>query len=100
MQSGRPVSVTGPALADEFDHHRRFKALIGRGAIVLVAREPGREAYADRIVAALKQPPAQAPFDFNGWWQDVVEAVRAQLPVTPLSETAPDSAARTPRAGT
>ena len=38
VQSGRPVIVTGPAEADEFDHHPRFKELIDRGAIVLVAR--------------------------------------------------------------
>ena len=38
VQSGRPVIVTGPAEPDEFDHHPRFKALIDRGAIVLVAQ--------------------------------------------------------------
>jgi glycosyltransferase involved in cell wall biosynthesis len=79
VQSGRPLIVTGPALPEEFDHHARFKELIDRGAIVLIARGSDDDAYADRIVAALKSPAVQPPFDFDGWWQDAAEAVRAQL---------------------
>jgi glycosyltransferase involved in cell wall biosynthesis len=79
MQSGRPVIATGPALEDEFDHHPRFKELIDRGAIVLVARGSDDDVYADRIVSALKWPSVQAPFDFDGWWQDVAQAIRAQF---------------------
>jgi glycosyltransferase involved in cell wall biosynthesis len=79
VQSGRPVIVTGPAEAGEFDHHPRFKQLIDRGTIVMVARGSEDEVYADRIVSTLKQPPVQTPFDFDGWWQDVAQAVRAQL---------------------
>src|ERR1700692_4952258 len=56
VQSGRPVSVTGPAEADEFDHHPRFKQLIDRGAIVMVARGSEDAVYADRIVSTLKKP--------------------------------------------
>src|ERR1700733_6705653 len=70
VQSGRPVIVTGPAEPDEFDHHPRFKELIDRGAIVLVSRDAGEAAYADRIVSALIWPSVQTPFDFDGWWQD------------------------------
>lgn len=80
VQSGRPLIVTGPAMPDEFDHHPRFKELIDRGAIVLVARGSEDEVYADRIAAALKWPSVQAPFDFDGWWLDVAQAIRAQLP--------------------
>jgi glycosyltransferase involved in cell wall biosynthesis len=79
VQSGRPVIVTGPARPDEFDHHPRFKELIDRGAIVLVARDADEAAYADRIGSALKWPSVQAPFDFDGWWRDVALAVRAQF---------------------
>jgi hypothetical protein len=79
VQSGRPLIVTGPALPDEFDHHPRFKELIDRGAILLVPRDADSAAYADRIVAALQRPTAQVPFDFDGWWTDVANAVRAQL---------------------
>lgn len=79
VQSGQPLVVTGAALSDEFDHHPRFKELIDRGAIVLVARGSEDEVYADRIASALKWPTVQAPFDFDGWWQDVAQAVRAQL---------------------
>src|SRR5450631_4351768 len=83
VQSGRPVIVTGPAEPDEFAHHPRFKEVIDRGAIVLVARGADDEAYAERIVSALKWPSVQMPFDFDGWWQDVAQAVRAQFTVTP-----------------
>jgi glycosyltransferase involved in cell wall biosynthesis len=79
VQSGRPLVVTGPALSDEFDHHPRFKALIERGAIVLVPRGAGDEAYADSILAAVKAPTVRTPFDFHSWWQDVAAAVRAKL---------------------
>jgi glycosyltransferase involved in cell wall biosynthesis len=78
-QSGRPVIATGPFLPDEFDHHPRFKALIDRGAVILVARGLDDDAYADGILSALKSPPAQISFDFGGWWQDVAQTVRAQL---------------------
>ena len=79
VQSGRPVIVTGATEPDEFDHHPRFKQLIDRGAIVLVARGAGGDAYADRIVSALKEPSVQTPFDFDGWWQDAAQAVRARF---------------------
>jgi glycosyltransferase involved in cell wall biosynthesis len=96
VQAGRPVIVTGPAEADEFDLHPRFKELIDHGAIVLMARDADEAAYAERIVSALKWPTVQAPFDFDGWWRDVARTVRAQLPVTPGRGSAPDNADRTP----
>jgi glycosyltransferase involved in cell wall biosynthesis len=100
VQSGRPVIVTGPAEPDEFVHHPRFKEVIDRGAIVPVARGAADEAYAERIVSALKWPSVQTPFDFDGWWQDVAQAVRAQFRLTPAAGSAPDSAGQTPPPGT
>ena len=79
VQSGRPVIVTGPAEADEFDHHPRFRQLIDRGAIALVARGSNDEVYADAITSALAAPPAQTPFDFDGWWGDVARSIQAQF---------------------
>ena len=79
VQSDRPLVVTGPALAEEFDHHPRFKALIDRGAIALVPRGSGDGAFADRIEAVVKSPTAKAAFDFDGWWRDVASVIRAQL---------------------
>jgi glycosyltransferase involved in cell wall biosynthesis len=79
VQSGRPVIVTGPAQADEFDHHHRFKELIDRGAIILVERGSSSEVYADRIASVHKGQPVQPPFDFDGWWLDVAQAIRQQL---------------------
>jgi glycosyltransferase involved in cell wall biosynthesis len=79
VQSGRPVIATGPAEPDEFDHHPRFRELIDRGAVVLVPRGSDDDVYADRIASALQWPSVHAPFDFDGWWRDVAEAVRVQL---------------------
>ena len=79
VQSGKPLVVTGPAEADEFDHHPRFKELIDRGAIVLVPRGADADAYADRIVAAAKRPTIPTPFNFEDWWRDVGEAIAAQF---------------------
>ncbi len=79
VQSARPVIVTGPAEADEFDHHPRFKELIDRAAIMLVARGSADEAYADGIVSALELPSAHRPFDFDGWWRDAARSVQAQF---------------------
>ncbi|HTB01998.1 MAG TPA: glycosyltransferase [Bradyrhizobium sp.] len=101
VQSGRPVIVTGPAGTDEFDHHPRFKEEIDRGAIVLVARGSDDEAYAERIVSALKWPSVQMPFDFDGWWQEVAQAMHALISnPTPGPGSAPDSAGRIPPTGT
>jgi glycosyltransferase involved in cell wall biosynthesis len=100
VQSGRPVIVTGPADAGEFDHHPRFKELIDRGAIVLVARGSDEDVYADRIASALKWPSVHVPFDFDGWWQDAAAAVRAQFIFTRERGSVPDNAGRTPPAGT
>ncbi|HEY4987945.1 MAG TPA: hypothetical protein VII39_15110, partial [Bradyrhizobium sp.] len=99
-QSGRPIIVTGPAEADEFDHHSRFRSLIDRGAIVLVPRGAPDEIYADSIVSAPKRHFVTANFDFDGWWEDVARVVQAEFAVSPATETAPDNAAQTPPAGT
>jgi glycosyltransferase involved in cell wall biosynthesis len=78
-QAGKPLIVTGPRRPDEFDHHPRFKRLIEQGGIVLMPRDAANESYADSIVAARERPAILAPFDFDGWWRDVAEAVAAQL---------------------
>ena len=100
VESGRPVIVTEPADADEFDHHPRYHHLIKHGAVVLVPRGADDNAYADAIVSALDRPTVHLPIDFDAWWQDVGDAVQAQFAVTPAAETAPDNAAQTPPAGT
>jgi glycosyltransferase involved in cell wall biosynthesis len=95
VQSGRPVIVTAPASGDEFDHHPRFRALIEHGGIRLVPRGAADDAYADAIIAALDWPGGHTPFDFDGWWDDVARAVRAQFVVTPSAGTAPGNASQT-----
>ena len=78
-QAGKPLIVTGPARADEFDHHPRFKRLIERGDIVFVPRSCANDTYAERIVAASKRSIAAEPFDFDGWWHHVAGAIVAQF---------------------
>jgi glycosyltransferase involved in cell wall biosynthesis len=95
VQSGKPVIVTGPAEADEFDHHPRFKDLIGRGAVVLVPRGAIAEAYADAIEAARDRTSARLLFNFDGWWRDAADAVRATFALRRASESVRDSAGRT-----
>jgi glycosyltransferase involved in cell wall biosynthesis len=97
VQSGKPLVVTGPTLPEEFIHHPRFKELIDRGDIVLVARGADGAAYADAIIAAMKSRTVHAPFDFDGWWKDVAEAIRA---VIPARETGPGNAVQTAQPGT
>lgn len=79
VQSGKPVISAGPVRQDEFDHHPRFKELIDRGAVVLVAGASDDAVYADAIISVLERPMVRGVFDFNGWWADVAEAVRAAL---------------------
>ncbi|MGC4074065.1 MAG: hypothetical protein QM760_16455 [Nibricoccus sp.] len=78
-QAGKPLIVTGPARTDEFEHHPRFKRLIEQGTIVVVPREAGIDAYAGRIIDASKRQAISEPFDFDGWWRDVAEAIVAQF---------------------
>jgi glycosyltransferase involved in cell wall biosynthesis len=96
-QSGQPVIVTSPAEPDEFAQHPRFRALIDLGAVVLVVRGSGNEAYVDGIVSALDRSSVRPPFDFDGWWRDVAQAVHAQLCLNSSSGIAPGSVARTPQ---
>ena len=49
------------------------------GAIVLVPRGSDDSAYADAIVASLKQSAAYPPFDFENWWKDAAKGITAQL---------------------
>jgi glycosyltransferase involved in cell wall biosynthesis len=79
VQSGRPVIVTGPVRTDEFDHHPRFKDLIGRGAISLVPPGAPDETYADRILQAVESPTVERSFEFEGWWRDIAQRVDTQL---------------------
>lgn len=78
-QSGRPIVVTAPQDAHEFDHHPRFRDLVARGAIILVPRDADDDAYADAVLAAARAPGDAHDFDFDGWWRDTAKAVRAEL---------------------
>lgn len=80
VQAGRPVVVTAPALADEFDHHPRYRALVDAGAILLVPRATTAEAYADRVVAARTRPTQLLDLDRAVWFRDATACLRARMP--------------------
>lgn len=75
VQSGRPVVVTAPTEPDEFAHHPTFAALITEGAIVLIDRSQGDDAYAQAILAAATRKTKPPKFDFAASWRDVVNAI-------------------------
>lgn len=79
VQAGRPVVVTEPARADEFDHHPRYRALVESGAIVLVPGGAGPEAYAERILAVRSRPTQPPDLDPKVWFRDAACVLRARL---------------------
>ncbi|GLS46358.1 glycosyltransferase [Methylobacterium brachythecii] len=79
VQAGRPVVVTAPALPDEFDHHPRYRTLLDGGAIVLVPRGAGAEAYADQVLASRSRPTTYPDLDRRTWFRDAADALRNRL---------------------
>lgn len=79
VQSGRPVIVTAPARADEFDHHPRFRALVDSGAIALAPRGAPAETYAAMIQTARTRPTVRPDLDRAAWFRDAAAALRASL---------------------
>ncbi|MCJ2131657.1 hypothetical protein [Methylobacterium sp. E-045] len=79
VQAGRPVIVTEPARADEFDHHPRFRALLTGGAIVLAPGGAGPETYADLALAASARPTLPPALDRRAWFADAARSLRDAL---------------------
>lgn len=79
VQSGRPVVVSEPARADEFDHHPRLKALVGAGALVLMPRAASADDFARRLLAVAGRETRPVTIDLDLWWADTAEAVRRAL---------------------
>lgn len=79
VQAGRPVVVTAPARADEFDHHPRFRALVESGAIVLAPRGSGPDAYADLLIAARTRPTVVPDLDMGTWFKDAARFLIGQM---------------------
>ena len=81
VQSGRPLIVAGPVPAggirpssafQGIDRPRRHRA----GARAARTTRPMPTGSS----SAVKRPPVHLPFDFDGWWKDVAEAVRPSFP--------------------
>ncbi|GEO99156.1 hypothetical protein [Methylobacterium haplocladii] len=81
VQAGRPVVVTAPVLADEFDHHPRYRALLDAGAILPVPREAQAEAYAERVLAARTRQTRLPELDRATWFRDAAACLRARMAV-------------------
>ena len=79
VQAGRPVIVTAPARADEFDHHPRFRALVESGAITFAPRGAPAETYAGMIREARDRPTVRPDLDMAVWFRDAAAALRASL---------------------
>lgn len=79
VQAGRPVVVTAPARADEFDHHPRFRDLLDSGAIVLAPAGSCPDDYADLILAARHRPTAKPDLDKLAWFDDAAGALRSLI---------------------
>ena len=79
VQAGRPVVVTAPLRANEFDHHPRYRELVDSGAIVLVPREAGAATYASQVLAARGRATALPAIDRKTWFRDAADALRARL---------------------
>ena len=92
-RSGRTGRVRPSSALQGIDRPRRHRA----GGARCGSTTPMPTASSRRST----QPSVQAPFDFDGWWRDVAQAVRARFEsVTPAPESAPDNAGRTPPAET
>lgn len=79
VQAGRPVVVTAPKLADEFDHHPRYRALLDQGAIMLAPREAEADTYADLVLAARSRPTLPPDLDRATWFRDAASCLRARI---------------------
>ncbi|WP_245259320.1 hypothetical protein [Methylobacterium sp. 77] len=79
VQAGRPVIVTEPKRADEFDHHPRFHELLSGGAIVAAPSGAGPETYADLAQAAAARPTRPPELDRQVWFADAARALRSIL---------------------
>jgi glycosyltransferase involved in cell wall biosynthesis len=79
LQSNRPVVVSAPQSASEFDHHAGWSAVIRSEAISFVP--PGADAaqISDLLLAAARKASAIPAFDGDAWWNATTEAARAIL---------------------
>ncbi|QUS42295.1 hypothetical protein RPMA_06675 [Tardiphaga alba] len=78
-QSGRPIVVTAPEDVHEFDHHPRFREMIDRGTITLVARDADADGYARAILESVRTAPSDAAIDAQAWWDDTARAIYAEV---------------------
>jgi glycosyltransferase involved in cell wall biosynthesis len=80
LQSDRPVLVTAPHSATEFDHHEGLSTLVKSGALSFIPRGADTRAIADQLLAVAKQDARKTPgLDADAWWSAATTATRAAL---------------------
>lgn len=80
LQSNRPVIVSAPLLATEFDHHTGLKTLIAEGSLGFVPTGASISQVADQLLAAAG--PAAQPatrVDVAAWWQATIDGARSAM---------------------
>ena len=80
VQAGRPVVVTAPMRADEFDHHPRYRALLEAGAILPVPRGAPAQAYAEAVLGARARATRAPDLDRAAWFRDAAACLAARMP--------------------
>jgi glycosyltransferase involved in cell wall biosynthesis len=79
LQSNRPLVVSAPQSASEFDHHAGWTDVIASEAMSFVP--PGADAaqISDLLLAAARRASAMPAFNGDAWWKATTEAARAIL---------------------
>lgn len=81
LQSGRPVVVTAPSAAGEFDHHKGYASLLQSGAIDLFPAATPIAELSEFVLAAARKTGSPAAIDYDKWWKEATEVAGAILKV-------------------
>jgi glycosyltransferase involved in cell wall biosynthesis len=79
LQAGGGVIVNAPESAQEFAHHRQYKAALASGALRFVASNASAEEYADALLAAPRIAAAPSPSFYRDGWRDAALALESAL---------------------
>ena len=74
LQSGRPVVVSAPSSANEFNHHPGYTSLIESGALVLFLPSATTADLADQVASDARQPARTSMIDYDAWWKEAAQA--------------------------
>ena len=75
VQAKRPVIVTEPLLADEFDDHPRLREMLDNGAISFVPRGSDANVFAEAVARELDREHKPVAIDVAAWWREAAEGL-------------------------